>query len=632
MEDLQYDRKIELNEWLINARWFYMVAVFLIGILGNSLMGVLNYNLAFASIFLLLIILIFINAYFYYAITAIKKSRSIKHLRWLSLWQIIIELIVFAIIMKLCPENAMVSIFYFLPIISASIIFGLRGAILTALVASGIVNFSAITDYLIYLVANFFHKEFFTIAEINRFQQKTIYLVQAVTTSNFYLVVGIFAGYSSKLLYRRERALMTQAEELIKISQSKEYEIKKLDQATKLLAKRDTQLTIINKELDKKLQELERSEKSLMKAFADLKVARQKTDEESNKIVAMVANFIDPIIVIDKNNRLSLLNPAAREVFGLIEADVGRLISSNNNYSMLNFKEIIKKDYQVKTSKELKSENPLEEEAIIRTGRQESTYKVITEKIIDKRGEDLGVMKIFYNLTREKMIDKLKSEFISIAAHQLRTPLSAIKWVIKMILDGDAGKLNEEQKSLLLKGYESNERIINLVNDMLNVSRIEEGRFGFSFSECNFSEVLNIVLESLENQIKANKIKLIKDIPKKMPKVYMDKEKMILVLQNLLENAVKYTPEFGKIEIGAEFGKEFMKFRVKDNGVGIPRKDQAKLFSKFFRADNVVRMQTEGSGLGLFIVKNIIDRHGGDITFQSEEGRGTEFVFTLPLH
>ena len=112
----------------------------------------------------------------------------------------------------------------------------------------------------------------------------------------------------------------------------------------------------------------------------------------------------------------------------------------------------------------------------------------------------------------------------------------------------------------------------------------------------------------------------------------MDKQKMILVLQNLLENAVKYTPNHGRIEVVVECGKQFLKFKVKDNGVGIPAKDQKKLFSKFFRGDNVVRMQTEGSGLGLFIVNNIINRHGGDITCHSEEGKGTEFVFTLPIN
>jgi signal transduction histidine kinase len=106
---------------------------------------------------------------------------------------------------------------------------------------------------------------------------------------------------------------------------------------------------------------------------------------------------------------------------------------------------------------------------------------------------------------------------------------------------------------------------------------------------------------------------------------------MSLVLQNLLENAVKYTPEYGRIEVVLEPGEKFLRVRVKDNGVGIPAEDQAKLFSKFFRANNVIRMQTEGSGLGLFIVKNIIQKHGGDITFTSEEGKGTEFAFTIPL-
>ena len=138
-------------------------------------------------------------------------------------------------------------------------------------------------------------------------------------------------------------------------------------------------------------------------------------------------------------------------------------------------------------------------------------------------------------------------------------------------------------------------------------------------------------MENLENKIKERHIKLIFKKPKQLPKVYMDRKKMDLVLQNLLENAVKYTPEHGTIQIILEPGDKFLKVKIKDNGVGIPAEDQHKIFSKFFRAANVVRMQTEGSGLGLFIVKNIIKKHGGEIIFNSREGRGTEFVFTLPL-
>jgi signal transduction histidine kinase len=240
-------------------------------------------------------------------------------------------------------------------------------------------------------------------------------------------------------------------------------------------------------------------------------------------------------------------------------------------------------------------------------------------------------MKIFNNLTREKMLDKMKSDFISIAAHQLRTPLSAIKWAIKMVLDGDTGKLNEEQSGMLFKGYQSNERIIELVNDMLNVSRIEEGRFGYSFSEGDILKELDFVVDSLQGKIKEKNIKLSVIKPETVPSILMDQQKMTLVLQNLIENAIKYTPDRGSVDITMELAGDFLKTRVKDSGVGIPEEDKEKMFSKFFRASNVTRMQTEGSGLGLFIVKNIIKKHGGEISFDSKEGIGTEFVFSLPL-
>jgi PAS domain S-box-containing protein len=629
--DQHYKRRIELNEWIINARWFYMVAVFLIGILGNSLISLFAVKFYFISLFILLLIFIFINAYFYRAITKIKKTKSVSKLKILSVSQIGMELVIFTVIMHFGEYKDLASIFFFLPIITASVIFGIRGAVITALLSGALVNIFVAWDYINYILDNVFSRNILSTLEFAELRYLTISLIKTVVTANFYLVMAIFSGYTSKLLLKREQKFISQAEELAKISKYRENELKQLDKTTKLLVKRDMELTAINKELDKKIKDIKRSEKSMFKAFADLKEARGKSEKESHKIAAIIANFIDPIIVIDKENKLSLLNPAAKDIFGLIDSDLGEEVSGDNNYSMNNFKKIIKKDFQVKTSKELKSNNPMEEEVVINYSGQNLTYKVITAKVTEKHNEYLGIMKIFYNLTREKMIDKLKSEFISIAAHQLRTPLSAIKWVIKMVLDGDTGPLNKDQQQLLFKGYQSNERIINLINDMLNVSRIEEGRFGYSFSDCDFREVLNIVVDSLDNLIKSKNIKFFLNIPKKMPKVHLDRQKMILVLQNLLENAVKYTPEYGKIEVTVEFGKQFLKFKIKDNGVGIPKKDQGKLFSKFFRADNVVRMQTEGSGLGLFIVRNVIKRHGGDLTFQSEEGRGTEFVFTLPL-
>lgn len=434
----------------------------------------------------------------------------------------------------------------------------------------------------------------------------------------------------------------------ILITRNFTYPIKKLIKGTEELRKGNLKTPIIlktgdefeilassfngmTKELGQKMADLERSEKATFKAFADLSDVERNLEKEHRKTAAIISNFIDPIIVIDKDKKISFLNPAAKEIFGFIETDLGKIISSSNNYSMENFRKLIKNNYTVKDSKLIKSNNPDEEEVVIKNNSQELTYKVITARVLSEKNESLGVMKIFYNLTREKMIDKLKSEFISIAAHQLRTPLSAIKWAIKMILDGDVGALNNEQQELLKQGYASNERIIALVNDMLNVSRIEEGRFGYSFNKDSFEESLNIVTKSLENQINNKKIKLVVSLPKNLPMVFMDKQKMTLVLQNLIENAVKYTPEYGKIEVKVKNNKTELEVKVKDNGIGIPKADQEKLFSKFFRAENVIRMQTEGSGLGLFIVKNIIEKHGGKIVCKSDEGKGTEFTFTIAL-
>ena len=258
-------------------------------------------------------------------------------------------------------------------------------------------------------------------------------------------------------------------------------------------------------------------------------------------------------------------------------------------------------------------------------------YKVLTVEVCGPGNDRLGYMKIFYNLTREKSIERLKSEFISIAAHQLRTPLSAIKWVLRMVIDGDTGKITKEQKATLLKGYDCNERVIKLVNDMLSVSRIEEGKFGYTFKNQDLSKIIETVVDELGSLIKEQKINFSLEKPDKLPLVYMDQEKIEMVVENLIDNAIKYTPENGTVGITVKKKDGFINVKIKDNGIGIPKNEQAKLFSKFFRAQNVVRVETDGSGLGLFITRNIIEKHGGTISIKSEEGVGTEVNFSLPF-
>lgn len=232
---------------------------------------------------------------------------------------------------------------------------------------------------------------------------------------------------------------------------------------------------------------------------------------------------------------------------------------------------------------------------------------------------------------REERIERLKSEFISLAAHQLRTPLSAIKWILRMLIDGDIGKLTKEQKEFLRRAYQNNERMITLINDLLNVVHIEEGRFLYNFTNQSIEAVIKKVVTDLEKTAKMNKVKVVFEKPEKpLPQILVDAQKLELAIRNLLDNAISYSPEGENVTISLKSDKINIKVSVKDNGIGILPHQQQRVFTKFFRGDNAIKMETEGSGLGLFICKNIIEAHKGKIGFENGE-KGTTFYFTLPI-
>jgi len=246
--------------------------------------------------------------------------------------------------------------------------------------------------------------------------------------------------------------------------------------------------------------------------------------------------------------------------------------------------------------------------------------------------EKLGALVILHDISREKTIEKIKTEFVSITAHQLRTPLSSIKWTLRMLLDGDLGEITDEQREFIEKTYTSNEKMISLINDLLDVTRIEEGRYLYRPVLGDIEEILQSMLASYNDLAKARRLKIdFKKSDKKMSKVMVDVEKIRLAIQNLLENAIRYTPVGGTITVSLKRDKKEVIISIKDSGVGIPKDQRERVFSKFFRATNVVKMETEGSGLGLFITKNIIEAHGGRIWFESEEGKGANFFFTIPI-
>jgi PAS domain S-box-containing protein len=380
------------------------------------------------------------------------------------------------------------------------------------------------------------------------------------------------------------------------------------------------------KEIKKwKDEEFRKIRLALFNILEDTEEARKDAVREKNRTLTMLNNLTDGILVLDPSHKIELINPLA-EAF--LKKDKKEFLGKNifkissPRFSLAPFFQALK------SGKKGKIKNILQKE--VKLG--EKIFVEVSTVFLGEENESKGVLIILHDVSRDKLVETMKTEFVSIAAHQLRTPLSAIKWTIRMLLDGDIGDISEDQKSLLEKTYESNERMIGLINDLLNVTRIEEGRFLYKPEISQIEDLTDKIIKNSEGPLAMKKIKIKLEKPRELlPSVLVDEEKMGLAIQNLLENAIKYTSEKGTITISLQKEKNYILFKIKDTGVGIPLDQQDRIFTKFFRGSNVVKMETDGSGLGLYTTKNIIEAHNGKIWFESEEGKGTLFCFTLPI-
>lgn len=370
------------------------------------------------------------------------------------------------------------------------------------------------------------------------------------------------------------------------------------------------------KDLQQKTKDLEKTQKALMNILEDVEEERERVKAERDKTLAIINNFTDGLILLNKEKEIVMLNPQAEKMFGMREKEVkGKNIFDLKNPLISPAIKVFSEKGKIKKV-ERKEFSP----------REGKTIEVTTVPL-----KETGWLIIFHDISREKIIEKLKTEFVSISAHQLRTPLSAIKWTLRMLLDGDLGKITKEQREFLEKTYRSNERMIKLINDLLNVTRIEEGRFIYKRSLVDFRDVVGKIIETYRDEISRKEIRLKYKKPKEKFDLFVDEEKISLAVQNLIDNAIRYTPQRGEIEIELKKGEKEILFKIKDSGIGIPEDQKERIFQKFFRAANAMRFVTEGTGLGLFITKNIIEAHGGKIWFESKEGKGTTFYFTLPI-
>jgi len=235
--------------------------------------------------------------------------------------------------------------------------------------------------------------------------------------------------------------------------------------------------------------------------------------------------------------------------------------------------------------------------------------------------------------TNKKLValDEAKDEFISMASHQLRTPLTSIKGYLSMILDGDMGKMNKNQTAALKEAFGSSQRMVFLISDFLNVSRIRTGKFVIEPHELDMPRMVHEELRQLNELSESRDITLKYEPPGEFPTVKLDDNKIRQVMMNMVDNAIYYTPDGGTVTIQLYVDGKDIVFKVIDTGIGVPKLERHKLFSKFFRAGNAKVARPDGTGLGLFMAQKIIVAQGGSIIFESEEGKGSTFGFRFPL-
>ncbi len=384
--------------------------------------------------------------------------------------------------------------------------------------------------------------------------------------------------------------------------------------------------------------------------------------EAKAKDEAILSSIGDGMIATDQNARVIFMNEAAEkligwkreEVIGKLWFEVVPMEDDKGNTIPDDKRPIIQAIFHGKsTTTTTTTTTTTSIYYFVRKDKTKFPVAVTATPII-LNGKVIGAIGIYRDITHEKEIDKAKTEFVSLASHQLRTPLSTINWYTEMLLSGDAGEVNENQKKYLEEAYNASKRMVELVNSLLNVSRLEMGTFVVEPELTDVMALAKSVADELKLLADQKKISLKLSCVDNLPKIQADPKLLRMVLSNLLSNSVKYTPEKGEVKMDLSVVKgngkvgnkqipaDSLLCTVADTGYGIPKSQQDKIFTKLFRADNVREKDAEGTGLGLYIVKSIIDHSNGMIWFESVEnkpaspktasrGGGTTFYVILPL-
>jgi len=356
-----------------------------------------------------------------------------------------------------------------------------------------------------------------------------------------------------------------------------------------------------------------------------------KTGPENEWLRNIVLSVEDAILVYDSNFQIVFFNPAAEHLFHLkVDTIVGQVITPRDasDESRRLLTQVIFPS--LAPGMQSRSEAGVYPQ-IIDLSFSEPTLElhVVTNAIGGTNGKPAAFVKTIRDRTRDVTLLKSKSEFVTVASHQLRTPLTGIIWTFETLVQDSS--LSESNHAIVSQALESSKQLLAIVEELLLVARIEEGRSGYKFAPLDLREFITQVLADVMPEAREAAVKIYLDSAESLPPVIADKEKLKMALENLLDNALRYNVNDGEVVVKIEPATDtnFLMVSVKDTGIGISPSDIPKLFTKFYRGENALKFKTEGSGLGLYIARNIIRAHGGKLWAESEEKRGSIFYFTL---
>ena len=375
----------------------------------------------------------------------------------------------------------------------------------------------------------------------------------------------------------------------------------------------------------------------------DLQRERDRAVQLQQKDEAVLSSIGDAVFAIDTSRRITLFNPAAQIISGFSASEalgkpyeqILQFISEDTGRPRRDFIDRALSGHLAAMRHST---------MLVRKDGNRISVADSAAPIQGQKGKLQGAIVVFRDVSKERALDKAKTEFVSLASHQLRTPLSAVNWYVESMLHGDVGKLNETQIEYLQEVYRGNQRMVELVSSLLDVSRLDLGRMVNKPQPTDLGALVKDIQKELKPSIEAKHQRVVARVEPKLPDIYGDPKLLRMIVQNLMSNAVKYTPEKGTVEATVRraklddlskaklhHGGPFLFLSVKDTGYGIPKEQQGKIFQKLFRADNVRKMDMEGTGLGLYIVKQVAEKLGGEVWFESIESAGTTFYVVLPL-